>query len=485
MNLQKCSRGRIISNKSHQDVSNSSCIHSRIFEDKSGESSVRRQSKNRLSTSHRWFAMTFFIAFTSILSVSQSFSPVVDTRSNRKLTSLQVVETKSPEVSSFSPSTEGFSVSIVASGDELYNENEEKRNAANENETVEDKSQDDSDAGDEDDEKARRLAKASQAASLLSRRSSSPNRRPVGDRTTSVGARRTGSASKARTGERKMTKLADAFRKAAGANASEKNADPSVPKTGNDANNTPSATATKSLIRATVEGMLMSSGSHMGLFGNPAVVQSDLCPQMEPAPGTVLLSPGDRQTSAWKPASRVTVRVSSTPDDSEIANLRLSVFSAFPPDIRKTFTARSCQVLSNRRNRGATCVVATVPRYASMLDPRPDLILGTAECSLHEFHGTALGRRRPKNSIMYVTEVAVSPTSRRKGVGNKIMKVSLAGNSSCRFRLKTAYTCYQNVSFLPRSQSISWQKLVGWKLCTCTSTLPTPPRSVFMRERGT
>jgi len=56
------------------------------------------------------------------------------------------------------------------------------------------------------------------------------------------------------------------------------------------------------------------------------------------------------------------------------------------------------------------------------MSPRPDIILGTAECSFHEFEGTSLGRQRKPDSILYITEVAVSPSARRKGIGQKIME---------------------------------------------------------------
>jgi ribosomal protein S18 acetylase RimI-like enzyme len=181
-----------------------------------------------------------------------------------------------------------------------------------------------------------------------------------------------------------------------------------------------------------VEGMVDMSSNYMGLFGESADIQSDEYQQMKPAPGTVLLSPG-RQTTAWKASDRVTVRVANRADDLDISTLRLSVFTDFSPDMRNTFCARSCQLLENRRIQGATCVVATVPRYASILSPRRDIILGTAECSVHEFHGTSLGQRRLKNSILYITEVAVSPTARRKGIGLKILQVSHIGSARLLF----------------------------------------------------
>jgi len=53
---------------------------------------------------------------------------------------------------------------------------------------------------------------------------------------------------------------------------------------------------------------------------------------------------------------------------------------------------------------------------------KEDVIVGTAECSVHEFEGTELGRRRLERSILYVTEVAVNPSFRRCGVGSMLLR---------------------------------------------------------------
>lgn len=120
----------------------------------------------------------------------------------------------------------------------------------------------------------------------------------------------------------------------------------------------------------------------------------------------------------------VTVRIATPLDDVDIANLRLSVFSDFSQELRNHFCTRSCQAIASRRLRGASCVVATIPRKVSdnvNVGCHHSIIVGTAECSFHEFFGTQLGRRRPSNSILYVTEVAVNPSVRRQGVGTKLM----------------------------------------------------------------
>ena len=50
------------------------------------------------------------------------------------------------------------------------------------------------------------------------------------------------------------------------------------------------------------------------------------------------------------------------------------------------------------------------------------LIIGSVECSHQEFRGTMLGNSRPKGSLMYITEVAVRPDTRRCGAGAALMK---------------------------------------------------------------
>ena len=50
------------------------------------------------------------------------------------------------------------------------------------------------------------------------------------------------------------------------------------------------------------------------------------------------------------------------------------------------------------------------------------MIIGSVECSQHEFRGTMLGNSSPKGALMYVTEVAVRPDKRRCGAGAALMK---------------------------------------------------------------
>lgn len=279
------------------------------------------------------------------------------------------------------------------------------------------------------DDRAQRLARIGQADALLSRRSPRTKGRSGATsksppKSTSVGERRVGSATKARgSATRSMTRLADAMRRGATTNTSSSTLPTTAkPKDPPDDGSSPSmrSNLSESQIHSTVESMLNTQ--HAIVLGETQRSRALRRHTLPPFPGTLLLE-AERSTKPWRPADRVSVRVATDKDDLDIANLRLSVFSDFSVEMRKTFCSKSCQVLCTRRNRGATCVVATVPRYGSIISGRPDIILGSAECSFHEFDGTLLGQQRQRDSILYVTEVAVSPTSRRKGVGMKLMEV--------------------------------------------------------------
>ena len=172
----------------------------------------------------------------------------------------------------------------------------------------------------------------------------------------------------------------------------------------------PSLKLPKTMIESTVDDMLKPSIKSMGLFGETI--------QEEPMYGPVL---------AASSQSNVVARLATSMNDFAIANLRLSVFSNFNPDSRKIFCERSCQLLASRRRRGATCVVATLDKKKrnkrrSIRNKEVGPIVGTAEASFHEFAGTTLGRSRPKDSILYVTEVAVDASQRRKGIAKLLME---------------------------------------------------------------
>lgn len=258
-------------------------------------------------------------------------------------------------------------------------------------------------------------------------------------RETSVGARRLGSASNSRTGVPKTSQLLTAVRRAA--NAASKSID--------NASNTTKvsriaiANTIESFIERRSAGMDYTKpvAASMGILG--AVDEAALAmshPLLQnPKPGTLLIKPVIEESKSICKESLI-VRVATILDDTDIASLRLSVFSDFSPEMRKQFCSRSRQVLSNRRLRGATCLVATTPAQKRK-DGRTDIVLGSIECSVHELYGTLLGRRRTENSVLYITEVAVNPLYRRCGVGSQLLKVRLPhAMSRCQFSALTFIT---------------------------------------------
>uniref|UniRef100_A0A7S1VYH4 N-acetyltransferase domain-containing protein n=1 Tax=Ditylum brightwellii TaxID=49249 RepID=A0A7S1VYH4_9STRA len=67
---------------------------------------------------------------------------------------------------------------------------------------------------------------------------------------------------------------------------------------------------------------------------------------------------------------------------------------------------------------------STTSREAQIEQEEGDIewILGSLECSSHEFVNTELGRKRPISKVLYLTEVAVSPEARRCGAGTLLLQ---------------------------------------------------------------
>ena len=142
----------------------------------------------------------------------------------------------------------------------------------------------------------------------------------------------------------------------------------------------------------------------------------------------------------WKQQNTVTkVRFATPNDDMDVAYLRMSVFSDINTNtdlIRSQFCTRSCQAIASRRLRGAICFVATtsstrtVQPYATSPSnhihinqdhDRNENVIGSIECSYHEFFHTRLGSCRKQYALLYITEVAVHSSVRRRGIGTKLL----------------------------------------------------------------
>jgi len=207
----------------------------------------------------------------------------------------------------------------------------------------------------------------------------------------------------------------------------------------------------------------------MGLFGEKIPIKTTA------APPKILIHPNTPWGKSNKPTNTISdlykVRTSIIEDNENIANLRLSVFSTVITaplsglqqyEQRQYFQKRSCEVLNNRRNLGAICLVVTIPNMFSGLlrsisqnsnysntsgkgggnsscnikqyvskrwmdgvtkeDLDFESVIGSLECSFHEFENTLLGASQPKGKLMYITEVAVSPAARRCGIGTKLLQ---------------------------------------------------------------
>jgi len=341
-------------------------------------------------------------------------------------------------------------------------------------------------------EQKRRVAAAT-AALLRRARGTTGKKGDTGGRraTTSVGKARIGAASRARATKGGLAgallgTMRTAASAAAAASVSSRNTNEATTTTNatkssdqSSPNSSNSGPTRKSAVQNTITNLIQSqdearrakqskedgqNNPSMGLLGGPQtkresqrvysstqsfVHRSTYQPpakfMLTPYPGTTLIHPSPSSSaSSNENGDALSVRVATAQDDYTIANLRLSVFSDFSPEVRKQFCQRSCEALAQRRLRGATCIVASLPksmrgeiisRYVyedgnpsfSYTPPNSDLeneewIMGTVECSVHEFAGTMLGRSRLPERIMYITEVAVSPRARRFGVGTRLLQ---------------------------------------------------------------
>jgi len=328
----------------------------------------------------------------------------------------------------------------MANGDGAVDSSDDALEAENKAEDVD---TDDRPSEEDDEEQLKRRTAAAAAALLKRKRGGVRAVKPLKNKSTSVGDRRVGSATRSRASQRGMDKIMETVRTVAAAAASSstsENTNTTAKASEPQKNSTSSTQIGNNVIQATIssllegqsafhkksedDGMTMSAyPRQFGILGEePHPLSHELL--KNPMPGTMLLYPTIKTQEYVRPSREtLSVRVATPDDDFQIANLRLSVFSDFSSELRSQFCARSCQVLADRRLRGATCLVATCPlgRKAP-----PGIVVGSAECSVHEFFATKLGRRRPKYSTLYITEVAVSPSARRCGVASKLLQVRLA-----------------------------------------------------------
>lgn len=366
---------------------------------------------------------------------------------------------------------------IVVECKEISEENKDadERSIQSTSQNTDDEYQEEDDELDEEAEVQRRR-RAAMAARLM-KKGATPARSRSGSvseskvkkaaaRDTSVGARREGSASRVRSrsvgarGSGLGGQILKGIRgTAAAAAAAKRKADSEMGSKSDDTTSSkenPSASLVKKSIQSTIDVLIDAQneirniensamevlGARIGNVGfesNEEMGMQHLKLPTKPLPGTILVDrkckedgSQDSILSKQRIRDNTVVKVATVKNDLDIAKLRLSVFSDFSPEIRRQFRSRSCEVLGNRRQKGATCLVASVDySNADMKDgpeetsPAHNWVIGSVECSTHEFAGTRLGMRRPGGSILYVTEVAVSPRARRTGTGTKLLQVRI------------------------------------------------------------
>jgi ribosomal protein S18 acetylase RimI-like enzyme len=269
----------------------------------------------------------------------------------------------------------------------------------------------------------RRETAAARAALLAKHLSSKGRQRTTSSKPTSVGSRKEGSATVSRKESRATTKILDVLRKTAQGTVSDEPTDDER-RTRADVSMAP-AHVSQSAIHSAIDEMLRERrpstvspiSAAFSYFGKSMGILGDLASTEEKLDG-----PSHDCILEASPTDSLAIRLAAPADDMDIATLRMSVFSDFVPDLQAQFCARSCHAIAARRLRGATCLVATKLCPRLNCADRASIILGSAECSFHEFFGSELGRRRAHNSILYLTEVAVNPSFRRQGIGSKLLQ---------------------------------------------------------------
>lgn len=295
---------------------------------------------------------------------------------------------------------------------------------------------------------------------------------------TSVGARRTGSATRARNGGRASGTLMDVLIKTARGvaaagdekkNSDIQNDDKEETGTGSVSAQLPSRLL-PSVIQSAIDDLLWSPFDSTPASKPIDAIKVDLSAAFSSFEAAYVgttrdpsaLMPGSVLVESTGPADRTAVHIATGQDDFHIASLRLSVFSDFSPDLQNKFHARSCQALQSRRLRGAVCLVA---KLADTPRAPTDVVLGSAECSFHEFFGTRLGQQRPQNSILYITEVAVHPAARRQGVGLKLL---LAADQLA--NLRGVETLYLHVD-VNNVAALALYEKAGYRKASCSDPI--------------
>ena len=108
----------------------------------------------------------------------------------------------------------------------------------------------------------------------------------------------------------------------------------------------------------------------------------------------------------------IETKTANVEDFLAVADLRLSVFAGGD-------RATAWEKITERRMKGAVCLVAHVTSNHSS-----PLLAGTLECSSHEFSCDKMWPELDDGARLYITEVAVAPRLRRRGVALALLRAA-------------------------------------------------------------
>lgn len=306
------------------------------------------------------------------------------------------------------------STSTSASGSEDNKNVDSDESCDDNNEHCDEGSRDDEDRSQEETESIRAhasmLQRLKNSSSNRSRKNVSESMKRRDQRETSVGQRRTGSASRARAGSSGIGKLIGNVRTSAAAAAAMKKKKEGSGSKKVDVNK-----------RDGDDESRASTGHSIKKGVKPQLITHMVLPSTIKRGANIIAQRLPLFRSSVVPKAQLkyymSIDVAEKSDDASIADLRLSVFGDHDVNWKNQWINKTCKQLEKRREMGTTCLTACV----NYVDANRWMI-GTLECSTHEFAETELGLRRPASSIMYITEVAVSAKVRRSGAGKMLMK---------------------------------------------------------------
>lgn len=166
-------------------------------------------------------------------------------------------------------------------------------------------------------------------------------------------------------------------------------------------------------------------------FAAPAEATVIPVSPLRPPPSSILPPPATGSSAPLTTSSVVfETGVADVKDYGAVADLRLSVFTPYPEPVRQRFRARAREKMLERRMKGASVLTSTASfRLPGEVADRRQIV-GTLECSTHEFERAPCLRSSCGNNLddfdgasrLYITEVAVDSAMRRRGIAMSLIR---------------------------------------------------------------